>query len=150
MPIKFATCDDLGITRTWQKCYSCVYYGKAICETSPCGEGIYINTDMGLINTAEKETKQGPSKHYAMDHGGLTDAGEIALSMVENEIDLAEMKHPGWPTDIVHAVAIMMEEAGEAMQAALDVYYKDGDKEQLKKELAQTGAMAMRCLLHLV
>jgi hypothetical protein len=140
MPIIFKTCDDLGITKSYQKCYSCAYYGKALCETANCESGIYI----------DDETKQGPSNYYAMDHGGLTHAGEIALSMVENEIDLAELKHPGWPTDIVHAVAIMMEEAGEAMQAALDVYYKDGDREQLKKELAQTGAMAMRCLLHLV
>lgn len=143
MPIEFKTCDDLGIPRNYKKCYSCEYYGKAICETSPCGEGVYIDTDI-------QETKQGISKHYAMDDGGLTHAGEIVLNMVENEIDYAELKHPGWPTDIVHATAIMMEEAGEAMQAALDVYYKDGDKEQLKKELAQTGAMAMRCLLHLV
>jgi hypothetical protein len=139
MPIIFKTCDDLGITKSYQKCYSCAYYGKALCETANCESGIYI----------DDETKQGPSKKYAND-GEYTVEGVLVLNKIEHEIFAAEQKHPGWPTDIVHAVAIMMEEAGEAMQAALDVFYKDGDKELLKKELAQTGAMAMRCLLHLV
>lgn len=69
--------------------------------------------------------------------------------MIFIELRRAEEKHPGWPDDPIHAVAIMVEEAGEAIQAAIDVYYNNRRSDDLKKELAQTGAMAIRALLHM-
>lgn len=69
--------------------------------------------------------------------------------LIFSELRKAEKKHPGWPDDVIHAVAIMVEEAGEAMQAALDVHYRGRDIEDLRIELAQTGAMAIRALIHL-
>jgi NTP pyrophosphatase (non-canonical NTP hydrolase) len=123
--------------------YFCSYGPCHQCSTDNIGEcqdGLFISSKEMAA------TKQGPSKPFF----GKDSDGFKVSSLVFNEIKAAQEKHPGWPTDIVHSVAIMMEEAGEAMQAALDVFYKDGDREQLKKELAQTGAMAMRCLLHLV
>lgn len=72
-----------------------------------------------------------------------------ALTMIISELSAAEKKHPGWPDDPVHAVAIMVEEAGESMQAAIDLYYKGGTNDHLCVELAQTGAMALRALMHL-
>lgn len=74
---------------------------------------------------------------------------ETAIDLIFAELKRAEEKHPGWPDDIVHAVGIMIEEAGESMQAALDCTYSNGDIEHLKKELAQTGAMCIRALVHL-
>jgi len=74
---------------------------------------------------------------------------EDAIDQIFRELGAAEEKHPGWPTDVVHATAIMVEEAGEAMQAALDAYYKRGDLEHLRQELAQTGAMCIRALVNL-
>lgn len=68
---------------------------------------------------------------------------------VRKEISRAERKFPGWPEDPVHAAAILGEEAGEALQAALDYFYGRGDLETLKKELIQTAAMAFRFLLNL-
>lgn len=65
------------------------------------------------------------------------------------ELRAAELKHPCWPDDIVHAVAILVEESGEAMKEALDVTYKGKSTDDLKKELAQTGAMAIRALINL-
>lgn len=75
--------------------------------------------------------------------------GEQAIELVFSELRKAEAKHPGWPDDKIHAVGILVEEAGEAMQAAIDCTYAGGDIELLRKELAQTGAMAIRALLHL-
>ena len=74
---------------------------------------------------------------------------EAAIDLIFNELEAAEKKHPHWPEDKIHAVAIMSEEAGESMQAAIDCTYANGDLERLKKELAQTGAMCIRALMHL-
>jgi len=72
-----------------------------------------------------------------------------ALEILFRELRFAEKKHPGWPEDPVHAVAILVEEAGEAMKEALDVHYRGKENGDLIKELAQTGAMAIRALLNL-
>lgn len=74
---------------------------------------------------------------------------EKALKLVGNELERACEKHPGWPADPIHQVAIMVEEAGESMQAALQMVYEGGNIVDLKKELAQTGAMCLRCLINL-
>lgn len=68
------------------------------------------------------------------------------IDMIYAELRKAEEKHPDWPDDLIHAVAILTEEVGEAMQAAIDCTYAKGDVEHLKKELAQCGAMAIRAL----
>jgi hypothetical protein len=65
------------------------------------------------------------------------------------ELVQAEKKHPGWPADVIHASAILNEEAGELTQAALDYYYSNGAKWRLKEEAIQCGAMALRFLLNL-
>ena len=72
-----------------------------------------------------------------------------ALGMILRELRQADEQHPGWPHDPVYGAAIMAEEAGEAIQAALDHHYKGGSLLHLKVELAQTGAMAIRALLNL-
>lgn len=84
-------------------------------------------------------------------HGkSFQEHGEKAIALVFDELRKAEAKHPGWPEDKIHAVGILVEEAGEAMQAAIDCTYSGADVEKLRIELAQTGAMAIRALLHLV
>jgi NTP pyrophosphatase (non-canonical NTP hydrolase) len=79
----------------------------------------------------------------------LATHGERVIERVFEELRKAEAKHPHWPDDTIHAVGIITEEVGEAMQAAIDCTYSGGDLEHLKTELAQTGAMAIRALLHL-
>jgi NTP pyrophosphatase (non-canonical NTP hydrolase) len=76
---------------------------------------------------------------------------EQCLRPVLDELRKAETKHPSWPDDVVHGAAVMVEEAGESMQAALDHYYRADDTTlgKLRKELAQTGAMCIRMLAHL-
>ena len=60
------------------------------------------------------------------------------------EIQLAEKKFPTFPIDPIHAVAIMVEEAGESMQAAIQMVYEGRDVSLLKAELIQTAAMCAR------
>jgi len=76
-------------------------------------------------------------------------ADDVIISMIFAELREAEVKFPGWPKDVIHGTAIMIEEAGEAMKAALDLYYGRGDCAKLQKEIAQTGAMAIRLLVYL-
>ncbi|MCI0492947.1 MAG: hypothetical protein L0Z07_08425, partial [Planctomycetes bacterium] len=74
---------------------------------------------------------------------------QSVIEHIFTELRRAEAKHPSWPTDPIHAVGILVEEAGESMQAAIDYVYAGGSLEDIKTELAQTGAMAIRALIHL-
>lgn len=65
------------------------------------------------------------------------------------ELEAAERKFPGWPTDPVHAAAVLQEEAGELVRASLQFTYKNGDLSAMRREAVQTGAMALRFLLNL-
>ena len=67
------------------------------------------------------------------------------------ELDKAQKKFPTWPTDPIHAVAVLGEEFGELTQAVLQAVYekdKSGPK-KVRKEAIQTAAMAVRFLLSL-
>lgn len=71
--------------------------------------------------------------------------------MMIEELDRAEIKHPEWTSDAVHAAGILSEESGEAMQAAVD-FNATGDRDNLvclETETIQTGAMCLRLLLNL-
>ena len=72
-----------------------------------------------------------------------------AISLIGDELREAQAKYPDWPDDIIHAVSIMNEEAGESIRAALNHVYHDEDIELLKSELVQTAAMCIRCLINL-
>jgi len=72
-----------------------------------------------------------------------------AIDAILNELFRAERLHPLWPDDPVHAVAVLAEEAGEAIRAANDMKWKGEDTVKLRRELIQTGAMAVRCLINL-
>lgn len=68
------------------------------------------------------------------------------IKLILNELKEAKEKWPNWAYDPVHATGILNEEAGECMQASLDFCYSNGNIEQMKKEAAQVGAMAIRFL----
>ncbi len=73
----------------------------------------------------------------------------ICMLEINKEISEAIKKFPGFPVDPVHMVAIMAEESGEAVQAALQYAYDNKPVENIEKELIQTAAMCVRCLAHL-
>ena len=112
------------------------------------------NTDSAaeVIEVALAECRRGRRKavgevrQMELKHGS---GCESVIDALFAELRKAEAKFPGWPDDVVHGAAIMAEETGEAVKAALDLYYGRGSREQLWKETAQTGAMAIRLLLYL-
>lgn len=65
---------------------------------------------------------------------------------VAAELNRAKKLHPVWPKDQVHQVAIVVEEAGEALKAALN--YQDHGKsfKEIYKEMIHTAAMCERWL----
>lgn len=65
---------------------------------------------------------------------------------IREELEKAETKHPDWPCDILHQIAIVNEESGEATRAALQFEYEGGKLEDVEKELIQTAAMCIRML----
>lgn len=65
---------------------------------------------------------------------------------IQDELERAEKKHPDFPDDMFHQLAIMQEEAGEVTKAVLQYKYEDGTYEHIKEELIHTAAMCMRML----
>lgn len=82
--------------------------------------------------------------------GLMTDKEQEHLVNIIEEYHTAKAKHPNWPADIVHCAAIVAEEAGELVQAALNKYYGGNEltcNEDLTTEAIQTGAMGLRFLI---
>lgn len=74
------------------------------------------------------------------------------------EYEEANRKHPNYPKDALRRTAIMCEEAGEALQAALDLT-RGADHghhdlaradDRLFNETIQTGAMAIALLVAMI
>jgi len=71
------------------------------------------------------------------------------VGMVFDELRRAERKFPGFPTDPVHAAAVLAEEVGELQQACLQWTYEGGSLEDVTKEAVQSAAMALRFLFNM-
>ncbi|KAF1697964.1 hypothetical protein CSC62_07400 [Pseudoxanthomonas jiangsuensis] len=82
--------------------------------------------------------------------GGPTDSRSI-LADVMAELARATAKFPTWPTDPLHAVAVLGEESGELTRAVMQAVYEPhkGGREQVREEAVQTAAMALRFLMSL-
>jgi hypothetical protein len=72
---------------------------------------------------------------------------EGVLRDIRRELSRACVKHRAWPSDGIHAAAIVAEEAGELVQAALQKRYEGLDDDRDVSEAIQTAAMAIRLLL---
>jgi len=89
--------------------------------------------------------------HIAMwvrkDEAAFHDIG----SDIGNELLNASLKFPGWPQDLIHAAAIVSEEAGEVVKVCNEYLHEDKQRsvQDIEKELIQTAAMCVRFLLHL-
>lgn len=93
-----------------------------------------------------------------------------ALAQILRALKEAEKKHPSWPENRLRQVAIVVEEAGEALREALNIIEFEEKlvrttrsvpydvtldhhalamlEEELKKEITQTAAMALRWLIN--
>lgn len=65
---------------------------------------------------------------------------------IEAELRRALAKFPTWPTDPLHALAVLGEEFGELTKAMLQLTYEPHKSSALevRKEALQTAAMALR------
>ena len=74
---------------------------------------------------------------------------EGALKMVVGEYWRACGKFTAWPTDPVHAAAVVQEEAGELVRACLQMTYEPHkvSREAVLLEAIQTAAMAVRFIV---
>ena len=74
-----------------------------------------------------------------------------AVEAIKDENLLAQQKHTVWPSDPIHASAILNEEAGELTQACIDFYFnhQPSDYDRMREEAIQVGAMALRFLENL-
>ena len=68
------------------------------------------------------------------------------LDAVFAEVDRAMRKFPTWPTDPLHAIAVLGEEFGELTKEALQLVYEPHktSMDEVRKEAIQTAAMALR------
>lgn len=63
------------------------------------------------------------------------------------ELDRAEKKFPSFPEDNVHRAAVVAEEAGELVRAALQHEYEVDRLDDMRKQAVQTAAMGVRFVL---
>lgn len=70
---------------------------------------------------------------------------------VQAELERAMAKFPTWPTDPLHAVAVLGEEFGELTKDVLQSVYEPHktSRENVQKEAIQTAAMALRFIASL-
>jgi hypothetical protein len=67
------------------------------------------------------------------------------------EVERAMRKFPSWPTDPLHALAVLGEEFGELTKDMLQLTYEPHktSKANVRTEAVQTAAMALRLLASL-
>ena len=83
--------------------------------------------------------------------GKISGAQAVADDVLE-EVERASTKFPLWPTDPLHAVAIVNEEVGELNKALLQEAYELNEgitQEDIRKEAVQSAAMLIRFIVSL-
>lgn len=80
----------------------------------------------------------------------MTDSKPIdpLLGEILDEVRRAVHKFPTWPTDPIHAAAVLAEEVGELHKGCLELTYEPGKTtpEAVRAEAIDSAAMALRFL----
>ena len=73
------------------------------------------------------------------------------IAQITDEVTRATVKFPTWPTDPLHALAVLGEEFGELTKAMLQLTYEPHKTtpEEVRTEAIQTAAMALRLAMSL-
>lgn len=73
------------------------------------------------------------------------------VEQIVAEVARATQKFPTWPTDPLHALAVLGEEYGELNKAMLQLTYEPHktSAEEVRTEAIQTAAMALRLAMSL-
>ncbi len=69
---------------------------------------------------------------------------QIFSNLIWEELQRAQKKFPMWPKDYIHGAAVVGEEAGEILKAALQLIYEGGSVPDVIKETTHTAAMCLR------
>lgn len=79
------------------------------------------------------------------------DDTKTVIDQVAAELERATIKFPTWPTDPLHALAVLGEEFGELTKAALQLTYEPhkSNAADVRMEAIQTAAMALRFAMSL-
>ncbi|MEM0967648.1 MAG: hypothetical protein AAGJ81_15985 [Verrucomicrobiota bacterium] len=74
-----------------------------------------------------------------------------SCSEVLSEVERATAKFPTWPTDPLHALAVLGEEFGELTKEMVQLTYEPHktNKAEVRAEAIQTAAMALRLVMSL-
>jgi len=72
-----------------------------------------------------------------------------ALNNINTQLILSEKKHPFFAKDLGDAFIVLGEEVGEVADAIYEYTRNGGDFYNIKTEVAQVGAVAIRFLEHL-
>jgi NTP pyrophosphatase (non-canonical NTP hydrolase) len=75
----------------------------------------------------------------------------IITAAIEAEVARAIGKFPTWPTDPIHAAAVLAEECGELQKAVLEAVYEPakGSRQNIRTEAIQAAAMCLRFIASL-
>lgn len=86
---------------------------------------------------------QGPPKNVK----AAVNAAQVAVG----EVVRATNKFPTWPTDPIHALAVVQEEVGELAKEVLQLTYEPHKSSlaAVRREAVQTAAVALRFLMSL-
>ncbi len=73
------------------------------------------------------------------------------FELIDVELERAVKKFPTWPTDPLHALAVLGEEYGELTKSVLQYTYEPHKTsfEEIRSEAIQTAAMSIRFLMSL-
>ena len=89
-------------------------------------------------------------------HGGQRCAdpecwNDEPVALILEELRRAVSKFPTWPTDPLHAIAVLGEEFGELTKATLQTTYEShkSNRDDVRTEAIQTAAMALRFVISL-
>ena len=71
---------------------------------------------------------------------------EQVMHSLYQEIERAESKHPGWPTDPLVGLSVISKEMGEANQAAIEHTFRQAPDDDIRKEVEHIACTAIRFL----
>lgn len=97
-------------------------------------------------------TKLVPEPARAAESGSTASGGsENAAAEAVGEVVRATRKFPQWPTDPLHALAVLQEEVGELTKEVVQLTYEPHKSSMaaVRVEAIQTAAMALRFLMSL-
>jgi len=69
-----------------------------------------------------------------------------AIARIIDALDHSDLV-TGWSTDPIHIGSVLSEASGDTIKAINEFYWSDGPRNEIEREAAQAGAMAVRVLM---